>query len=129
MSNHDESPAARPQASAARPLPSAARPLVAFAFGAAIAAAILVGSSHGDLDKTAFGDGVIVRSVAARIGAAPQDVNRVVVSRGTSLRYGRIGMPGVVWLLAGGRPGGVRYTPPLVVVLATGATTAAAGAS
>src|SRR5438094_8124298 len=119
MSSHSESSAARSKS-------SAARPLVAFAFGAAIAAAILLGSSHGDLDKTAFGDGLIVRSVAARIGAAPQDVNAVVVSRGTSLRYGRIGMPGVVWLLAGGRPGGVRYTHPLVGVLASGATTAAA---
>src|ERR1041384_802962 len=128
MSNHDESPAARPQASAARPLPSASRPLVAFAFCAAFAAAVLGGRSHGERDKTAFGDGLLVRSVAARIGAAPQDVNSVVVSRGTSLRYGRIGMAGVVWLLAGGRPGGVRYTHPLVVVLATGATTAAAAA-
>ena len=89
--------------------PSAsARFAISFVFGIVLGAVIVLGRAHGDLDKTAFGDGLLVRSVAARIGAAPQDVNSVVVSRGTSLRYGRIGMPAAAWLLAGGKPHEVR---------------------
>jgi len=109
--------------------PSArARFAISFVFGIVLGAVIVLGRAHGDLDKTAFGDGLLVRSVAARIGAAPQDVNSVVVSRGTSLRYGRIGMPAAAWLLAGGKPHEVRLTHPIVVILATGFTAAAAAA-
>ena len=109
--------------------PSAsARFAISFVFGIVLGAVIVLGRAHGDLDKTAFGDGLLVRSIAARIGAAPQDVNSVVASRGTSLRYGRIGMPAAAWLLAGGKPHEVRLTHPIVVILATGFTAAAAAA-
>lgn len=108
------------------------RLFAAFAVGSSLAAAIVIASWAGDpAHRTAYGDGLIYRFVAAHIGASPEelprfDPDRVVIDRGPSLRYGRIGLPAAVWLISGGRADLMKFTQPLVIVVAAGAASAAA---
>jgi hypothetical protein len=116
------------------PLGERRRLLGAFALGAALATAIVVAQWASDPDhRTAYGDGLIYRFVAAHIGADEADVarfdpDRVVIDRGTSLRYGRIGMPALVWLVSGGRASVMPTTQPIVMVFAAGAACAGVAA-
>ncbi|MFY9585881.1 MAG: hypothetical protein WAT66_00340 [Actinomycetota bacterium] len=102
------------------------RLLGAFALGAALATAIVVAQWRSDpAHRTAYGDGLIYRFVAAHIGAGEADVarfdpDRVVIDRGTSLRYGRIGMPALVWLVSGGKASVMPTTQPIVMIVAAG---------
>lgn len=108
------------------------RLLAAFALGSGVAAAIVLTSWAGDpAHRTAYGDGLIYRFVAAHIGAAPDelpafDPDRVVIDRGASLRYGRIGLPAAVWVVSAGQADAMDVTHPIVIVLAAGAASAAA---
>lgn len=110
------------------------RLLGAFALGAALATAIAVAQWASDPQhRTAYGDGLIYRFVAAHIGADEADVarfdpDRVVIDRGTSLRYGRIGMPAIVWLISAGQARVMPTTQPIVMVLAAGFACAATAA-
>lgn len=110
------------------------RLLGAFALGAALATAIVVAQWASDPEhKTAYGDGLIYRFVAAHIGADEAEIARaeegqVVIDRGTSLRYGRIGMPAIVWLVSGGRASVMPTTQPIVMIAAAGFACAAAAA-
>jgi hypothetical protein len=74
----------------------------------------------------AYGDGLIYRAVAARINAPPDLVNPVVASRGTSLRYGRIGFPALIWAAAGGHPPAMPYSQPVLTIVIAGAASAGA---
>jgi hypothetical protein len=71
--------------------------------GAFIAVLILWSHAKGDINRTAYGDGLIYRYVASHLDQPKAEVDPVVSSRGTSLRYGRIGLPGAIWLLSAGR--------------------------
>jgi len=110
------------------------RLLGAFALGAVLATAIVVAQWRSDpAHRTAYGDGLIYRFVAAHIGADEADVarfdpDRVVIDRGTSLRYGRIGMPALVWLVSGGKASAMPTTQPIVLILAAGAASAGVAA-
>jgi len=111
------------------------RLLVAFAVGAGLAGAIVLAQWASDPEhRTAYGDGLIYRFVAAHIGASPAeleafDPDRVVIDRGASLRYGRIGLPATVWAVSGGRASAMPWTQPIVIVIAAGAASAAVAAS
>lgn len=96
--------------------------------GGFLALAILVVASGGDVDRMGSGDGLIARYVAAHLSTDPGDVDPVVTSRGTSLRYGRIGLPAAIWVASAGRPSLMRYAHPAVIVLAAGAASAATAA-
>ena len=94
--------------------------------GTLLAAGIILASSRGDVDRMTEGDGLIYRYVAANMAQDPEDVHPVVVERGTSLRYGRIGFPALIWLFSAGQPEAMPYVQPILIVLAAGAAAAAA---
>jgi hypothetical protein len=110
------------------------RLLGAFALGATLAAAIVIAQWSSDPHhRTAYGDGLIYRFVAAHIGATPQtlaidDPERVVIDRGPSLRYGRIGLPATIWLVSAGQRGIMPVAQAVILVIAAGAASAAAAA-
>lgn len=110
------------------------RLLGAFALGAILALAIVVASWAGDpAHRTAYGDGLIYRFVAAHIGAGEADLQRydpgrVVLDRGPSLRYGRIGLPALVWIGSAGRADAMPVVQPAILILSAGAASAAAAA-
>lgn len=104
-----------------------ARPvLTAFLIGAGIAAVVVVGHAGGQIEQTAYGDGEIYRYIARNITIPAEDVHRVVVERGTSLRFGRIGLPAMMWLLAVGRDGAMAWTQSLLMIISGGLASAAA---
>lgn len=98
----------------------------AAAIGFVVASAIILGSSGGDVDRMARSDGLIYRYVAAHLTQDPEDVDPVVKERGTSLRYGRIGLPILIWLTSAGRAEVMPYAQPILMALAAGAAAAAA---
>jgi hypothetical protein len=102
-----------------------ARTAAAFAAGVLIALAIVLAQSGGDVHATAYGDGQIVRYIAHNMSIDAADVDQVVVERGTSLRYGRIGLPAAIWLLAAGRDGAIPWAHALLIVVSGGAASAA----
>ena len=105
------------------------RLLGAFIIGAALATAIVVAQWASDPQhKTSYGDGLIYRYVAAHFTTLPSQIDPIVVERGTSLRYGRVGLPAMIWIASGGRPSLMQYAHPALMVLAAGAASAAAAA-
>lgn len=115
--------------------PSSARRLAAaWLLGSALAAGLVLASANGRapgrgwIDPTTpwpASDGQVTLYVAAHLDTAPEEVHPVVAERGSSLRYGRVGMPALVWLAAGGREPAMPWTQAFVVVLAAGAAAAA----
>lgn len=99
--------------------------LGAAALGAAMSAATILGFSGGDVSRMTLSDGLISRYIAANLNADPADVDAVVVKRGTSLRYGRIGLSAAIWLLSAGREPAMPYVQPLIMILCAAAVTAA----
>jgi hypothetical protein len=104
------------------------RPVKAACLGAAFAALMIVISSRGHLDRMTFGDGVIYRYVATHLGASPAEVDPALGPRGTSLRYGRIGLPVLIWVASAGREAAMPYAQPALMML-SGAAIAAATAT
>ncbi len=93
--------------------------------GAAFGAAAILAVSGGNIDKMTIGDALVARYVAAHLDQAPRDVHQVVVERGVSLRYGRIGLPIVLWVTSAGRPSAMRYLQPVLMVACAAAIAAA----
>lgn len=93
-----------------------------------VAGGIILASSRGTVDRMSYGDGLIYRYVAAHLSTDPQDVDPVVAERGSSLRYGRIGLPAVIWTASAGRPAAMPYAHPAVIAAAAGAAGAATAA-
>jgi hypothetical protein len=104
----------------------ARRAVVAAIVGAALSAALIVGSSGAEVDRMTFGDGVLFRYVAQHLAAGPGEVDEFLGPRGPALRYGRIGLPTVLWLASAGQRGAMRYAQPLLMVLSAAAASAAA---
>ncbi|HEX9712079.1 MAG TPA: hypothetical protein VGB52_05920 [Actinomycetota bacterium] len=90
-----------------------------------MAAAIILGSSGGNRERLAYGDGLIYRYVAANLTTPHEDIHPVVEVRGTSLRYGRIGLPILIWLGSAGQDKAMPYVQAAILVVATGAASAA----
>jgi len=112
------------------------RAATAALLSAILAATIILASSRGDVDRMTEGDGEIYQYVAGNDVSGeypdptpfmqdPDMVHPVVVARGTSLRYGRIGFPALIWLFSAGRPSAMPYVQPILIVLAAGAAGAA----
>lgn len=104
------------------------RVILAALIGAALSALILFARARGSIHDTAMGDGAIARYIAAHFDAEPAEVHPVVAERGTSLRYGRAGMPAAIWLLAAGRRDAMPWSHATLTVL-SGAVAAAAAAA
>jgi hypothetical protein len=96
------------------------KPLAHFLIAATVATVALLAVSHGDVNKMAYGDGLIYRYVAAHLSTPPDKIDPVVVVRGTSLRYGRIGLPGMIWLAAAAQPRAMAYSQAIIIILAVG---------
>src|SRR5687768_276568 len=92
---------------------------------AIVAAGIVLASSRGNVERMTVGDGEIYQYVAAHLAQDPEDVHPVVMERGTSLRYGRVGFPALIWLASAGRPSAMRYVQPILIVAAAAAAGAA----
>jgi hypothetical protein len=73
----------------------------------------------------AYGDGLIYRYVGQHLTTPPAEVDPVVSSRGSSLRYGRIGFPALIWVTAAGHNDAMPYSQAILIVLAAGAAGAA----
>jgi hypothetical protein len=114
--------------------PDPRRLAAAFLLAAGIGSAIVVASWAGDpKHRTAYGDGLLYRFVAAHLAAGPAEVaradpDRVILERGPSLRYGRIGLPAAIWVASGGDPDLIPVAQPAVLVAAAGAAGAATAA-
>jgi len=83
-------------------------------------------ASHGDPNKMIFGDGRLYRAVAQDLRARDPSVQAFIRTRGTSLRYGRIGFPALLWATSLGRATAMRWTQPALLVIAAAAVAAAA---
>lgn len=70
---------------------------------------------------TAYGDGLIYRYVASHLTTSPSDIDPVVSSRGTSVRYGRIGFPALIWLASAGQNSAMPWAQASLIVLFAGA--------
>lgn len=95
---------------------------LAFVLSGLVALAALFAISRGHVNQTAYGDGLIYRYVAGHLTTPPNQVDAVVSSRGTSVRYGRIGFPVLVWLTAAGHNNIMPWSQAALIVLAAGST-------
>jgi len=93
--------------------------------GAIVAILILWSHSSGHIDRTAYGDGLIYRYVASHLDQPKNAVDPVVSSRGTSLRYGRIGLPGAIWLFSAGRSNAMPWIQAAIMVISAAIASAA----
>ena len=101
--------------------------LVAWLFGAAFAAIVILAYSHGHVDRMTSGDGYFYRYVAQHLDANRSNVAPIVAARGPALRYGRIALPALIWLVSLGRSGLMRYAQPIIMIVAAGCIASAAG--
>lgn len=99
----------------------------AWLIGAVVAGVLIVSASGGDVDRMTFGDGVFFRYISEHLTTPLEDVDPFVVSRGASYRYGRIGLPALMWASAAGRHEAIRWVQPILMVIAAGFAAAAAG--
>lgn len=99
--------------------------ILAMVVAGAVAAGALFAASRGHVDRMAYGDGLIYRYVAEHLTTPPNQVDPVVSSRGSSLRYGRVGFPLLIWLTAAGHNAAMPYTQAILIILAAGAAGAA----
>jgi hypothetical protein len=99
--------------------------LGAWALGTLVGGAAIVGYSGGHLSRMTLSDGLIARYVAAHLDTPPAKISPVVTSRGTSLRYGRVGLPIVIWIASAGIPRAMPYAQPVIMALCAGAVVAA----
>ena len=94
--------------------------------GGVVAVVIILASSHGHVSQMTKGDGLIYRYVAAHLSTPAADIHPVVKARGTSLRYGRVGLPIAIWVASGGHPSAMQYAQPVVMVVSAAAACSAA---
>ena len=98
---------------------------LAIVLAGTVAVAALVAESHGHVDRMAYGDGLIYRYVASHLDTPPSEIDPVVSVRGTSLRYGRIGFPIMIWIASAGQPRVMPYAQAILIVLFAGLAGAA----
>lgn len=81
-------------------------------------AAVFIGAmSRGDVARMTFGDGELHRAVASNLAADGSNVPEALAGSGPALRYGRIGLPVVLWVLSGGQEAAMAYVQPIIMVL------------
>jgi len=108
-----------------RPSDSQLKPLTAFLLAAVVALGALIAVSRGHVDRMAYGDGLIYRYVASHLTTPPSQVDQVVSSRGSSIRYGRIGFPALIWLASAGHNSAMPYAQAALIVISAGLAGAA----
>src|SRR5205809_6059297 len=94
--------------------------LPAFFLAALVALGALIAVSRGHVDRMAYGDGLIYRYVASHLTTPPSQVDPVVSSRGSSIRYGRIGFPALIWLASAGHDSVMPWAQAALIVLSAG---------
>jgi hypothetical protein len=94
--------------------------------GSAFAIIVIGIASHGHTDRMIFGDGRMYRAVASDLDANDPTIQEFIRTRGTSLRYGRIGLPVLIWVASAGKTGAMPYAQPAVLVAASAAIAGAA---
>jgi hypothetical protein len=99
--------------------------LIAASLAGAIALLSLLAESRGHVQRTAYGDGLIYRYVASHLTTPPSQIDPVVSSRGSSIRYGRIGFPAFIWITAAGQSSAMPYAQAVLIVILAGAAGAA----
>src|SRR5438876_9689988 len=92
-----------------------------FLLASLVAIVALISISRGHINDTAYGDGLIYRYVASHLTTPPDEIDPVVSSRGTSVRYGRIGFPALIWVTAAGHNNAMPWSQVALMVLAAGA--------
>lgn len=105
-----------------QPLRKLIGPALVAAFVSSVA---LIAVSRGHVDKMAYGDGLIYRYVATHLTTPPSQIDPVVSSRGSSVRYGRIGFPALIWLAAAGHDSAAPYSQAVLVIVFAGIAGAA----
>jgi len=99
--------------------------LLAISLAAVIAAVALIAESRGHVERMAYGDGLIYRYVASHLTTPASQIDPVVASRGSSIRYGRIGFPILIWIVAAGQPGAMPYAQAILIIIFAGLAGAA----
>ena len=99
---------------------------MAAAIGAALSAIVILISSGGTISRMTFGDGVLHRYVAENLITPTSQVTEDLSGHGTALRYGRIGLPALVWVASAGWPEAMEIVQPLLMVAAGAGVAAAA---
>jgi hypothetical protein len=97
----------------------------AFLLSAILGLAALLSVSRGHVDRMAYGDGLIYRYVAGHLTTPPSQIDPVVSSRGSAIRYGRIGFPALIWLASAGHNSAMPYAQAALIVLSAGLAGAA----
>lgn len=105
--------------------PAARQVAVAAALGGFLAAIVILIHSGGDKAEMVFGDGRLYRLVASDITATDPAIQAEIATRGTSLRYGRIGLPAVLWAASAGRRAAMPYAQPAIMMISALAIAAA----
>lgn len=108
------------------PRPSRRQIATSAAIGAALAAVVILISSGGDVSAMTFGDGVLYRYVAENLSAPESQITHDLSGHGTALRYGRIGLPALLWLASAGWIEAMPYAQPLLMIAAAAAVAGAA---
>jgi hypothetical protein len=94
--------------------------------GFAVAIVVILVSSHGHTDRMVFGDGRLFRAVASDLAGRNPQIQSFVKQSGSSLRYGRIGLPALMWASTAGRTGLMPYAQPALMIFSAGAIALAA---
>jgi hypothetical protein len=95
--------------------------------GAVLAVVVIGAASRFHVDRMTVGDGRLYRYVAEHLDAGRSQVERDLGGHGTVLRYGRIGLPALLWTASAGRSEAMPYAQPALMVLSAAAIAAAAG--
>jgi hypothetical protein len=98
--------------------------LIAGALGAAVSGLIIWIPAHGHVRNATFGDGVLYRYVASHLNAYAGQPG-TLTPEDLPIRYGRVGLPAMMWLLSGGSRAAMFYVQP-ILMMASGAVAAAA---
>jgi hypothetical protein len=98
----------------------------AAALGMVFAAVLIAATSKGRVADMTLGDGVLYRYVAQNLNAPRSQVLHDLDRHGTVIRYGRIGLPALLWVASAGRDRAMPYAQPALMVLAAGAIAAGA---
>lgn len=91
-----------------------------FCVAALVALGALIAVSRAHIDRTAYGDGLIYRYVAGHLTTPASQIDPVVSSRGSSIRYGRIGFPALIWLAAAGHNSAMPWSQGALIVVFAG---------
>jgi hypothetical protein len=99
---------------------------VAALMAAAFAVLAIALVAHLDVGRMTYGDGLIYRDVAKHLTSSSTDVEPIFARVGTEIRYGRIGLPFLLFVVSAGQKAAMPYVQPLLMVLAAAAIGAAA---